>query len=131
VQTATRKAFRGFDEGLVAETFFPEYPWILIMMNKKKAFDPGQPVTSFTGHSGMVLSEDEYLAAKQNLREGGKPGRYFAPGCCAQPDYISQIPVLFEDGTFDVMRSMNIKKTEDLPEEKRKRIRGVIDSIRE
>ena len=65
----------------------------------------------------MVVSRDDFNLVKRHFREAGKPGHYFAPGCCHNPDHISQVPVVFEDETFDVMRAMNIKKRADLPEE--------------
>jgi hypothetical protein len=40
---------------------------------------------------------------------------------------VTQIPVFFEDGTFDVMRAMNIKKKSDLPEEKRAEIQKMME----
>ena len=73
-----------------------------------------------------VVSDKEYETVRTRLKEGKRPGHYFAPGCCHHPDYITQIPVLFEDGRYDVMRPMNIKKSPDLPEEKQKRIQGLL-----
>ncbi len=42
------------------------------------------------------------------------------------PNNLTQAPVLFEDGSYDVMRSMNIKKKGEIPEEKRVLIQGII-----
>ena len=83
-------------------------------MGKKRLFDPGQTVAAFNGQIGVVMSQEMYERAQKTLREGGSAGRYFAPGCCHHPDYITQIPVLFEDGSYNVMRSMNIKKKSDI-----------------
>jgi len=94
-------------------------------MEKKRTFQPGDPVRALTGHAGMVVSEEAFAGIKRRLREGHRPGRYFAPGCCHNPDYVTQIPVLFEDGTWDVMRAMNIRRAPDLPEEKRSAIRDL------
>jgi hypothetical protein len=88
-------------------------------MAKKRLFEAGDMVTTFTGQPGIVISEAVLVAARNRLKEGKRPGHYFAPGCCHHPDYVVQVPVLFEDGTYDVMRAMNIKKAPDLPEGKR------------
>ena len=97
------------------------------VMEKKRAFEPGDMVTSFTGQSGMVISEEAYLDIKSRLKEGKRPGYYFSPGCCQNPDYVTQVPVLFEDATWDVMRAMNIRKASDLSGEKRSHIQSIID----
>ncbi|MFC1822476.1 hypothetical protein ACFL9T_07190 [Thermodesulfobacteriota bacterium] len=91
-------------------------------MDRKRTFDPGDMVVSITGDVGMVVSRKDFGAIKGQYKEAGRPGHYFAPGCCHNPDYITQIPVLFDDETFDVMRAMNIKKKTDLPDEKRVKI---------
>ena len=96
------------------------------MAEKKKLFDSGQMVSAFSGQVGMVMGQEMYDWARKSLREGGKTGRYFAPGCCRHPDYVTQVPVLFEDGSYDVMRSMNIKKKSDIPEEKSVAIQSII-----
>ena len=96
-------------------------------MERKRAFEPGDMVTSFTGQSGMVISEEAYLDIKSRLKEGRRPGYYFSPGCCQHPDYVTQVPVLFEDATWDVMRAMNISKDPNLPGEKRAYIQRIID----
>ena len=81
---------------------------------------------SFAGQIGLVLSFEEFEQAKARFREGRRPGHYFAPGCCANPDYLTQVPVLFEDGIYDVMKSMNIRKRKDASEEKRDQIRRML-----
>ena len=95
-------------------------------MEKKRLYDAGQMVAAFNGQVGMVMSQDMYDRARKILREGGRAGRYFAPGCCHHPDYVTQAPVLFEDGSYDVMRSMNIKKNPDISEKSRLAIRDVV-----
>jgi len=95
-------------------------------VKRQKLFDAGQMVTTFNGQSAMVMGQAMYESAREILREGNKAGRYFAPGCCHHPDYITQVPVLFEDGTWDVMRSMNLKKQPDIAEEKSKVIQKII-----
>ena len=96
------------------------------MVGRKKLFDSGQMVAAFGEQAGMVMGQEMYDRARKTLSEGQKAGRYFAPGCCHHPDYITQVPVLFEDGSYDVMRSMNIKKKSDIPEEKRLMIQDII-----
>jgi len=96
------------------------------MTEKKRLFDPEQMVAAFNGQVGMVMGKEMYDRARKTLREGGRAGRYFAPGCCQHPDYVTQVPVLFENGSYDVMRSMNIKKKADISEEKRLMIQGII-----
>ena len=96
-------------------------------MERKRLFEAGDTVATFTGQAGMVISAEVFAKIRNNLKEGKRPGHYFAPGCCHNPDYVTQIPVVFEDGTYDVMRAMNIKKAPDLPEEKKSYIEGIIN----
>jgi hypothetical protein len=95
-------------------------------LQDKRLFEPGDFVVSFTGQIGLVLSLEEYEEAKARFREGRRPGHYFAPGCCANPDYVTQVPVLFEDGTYDVMKAMNIRKKPDVQVEKRGQIQRML-----
>ena len=96
-------------------------------MERKRLFGAGDTVATFTGQAGMVISAEVFAKIRKSLKEGKKPGRYFAPGCCHNPDYVIQVPVLFEDGTYDVMRAMNIRRTAGLPEEKRSCIEDIIN----
>ena len=96
-------------------------------MERKRLFEAGDTVSAFTGQAGMVISAEVFARIRNSLKEGKRPGHYFAPGCCHNPDYVTQIPVLFEDGTYDVMRAMNIKRTAGLPEEKRSHLLKLID----
>jgi hypothetical protein len=96
-------------------------------VKRKKLFDAGQMVTALNGQAAMVMDQTMYNRAREALREGKKAGRYFAPGCCHHPDYITQVPVLFEDGTWDVMRSMNLKKQPDVDEGKKIAIARIIE----
>jgi hypothetical protein len=98
-------------------------------MERKKAFEPGDMVVTFTGQTGMVIPEELYHRVREGLKEKRRPGYYFAPGCCRHPDYVIQVPIIFEDGTYDVMRAMNIKKAPDLAEEKIVQIRGFLEKI--
>ena len=92
---------------------------------QKRLYEPGEYVSLITGLMGIVAAGDTWDKARKVLREGHKPGRYFVPGCCQHPDYVIQIPVIFEDGTFDVMRAMNLKRVDDPPEDKKKKIEEV------
>lgn len=96
-------------------------------MEKKRLFEPGDMVSTFTGQVGMVISTETLVMVRTRFKEGRRPGYYFAQGCCQNPDYLTQVPVFFEDGTFDVMRSMNIKKNADLPEERRSTIQEMME----
>ena len=96
-------------------------------MEKKRLFEPGDMVSTFTGQVGMVISTETLVMVRTRFKEGRRPGYYFAQGCCQNPDYLTQVPVFFEDGTFDVMRSMNIKKSADLPEERRLTIQEMME----
>jgi hypothetical protein len=91
-------------------------------MAKRRLFEAGDMVTTFTGQPGIVISEAVLAAAEGTLKEGKRPGHYFAPGCCHHPDYVVQVPVLFEDGTYDIMRAMNIRKATSLAEENQLRL---------
>jgi len=83
-------------------------------------------VAAINGQVGIVLSETGYARAKEILKESRRTGSYFAPGCCASPDYVTQIPVLFEDGTYDVMRSLNVRKIKEISQEKKTRLDSLI-----
>lgn len=98
-------------------------------MRGKKAFEPGQLVTSLTGQLGVVVSQDTLSKARSRLKEGRRPGHFFAPGCCQNPDYVTQLPVLFEDGSYDVMRAMNIKRAKAPPAEKVKVVERLLENL--
>ena len=91
-------------------------------MGKKMLYQPGDVVATFTGDIGIVVSRDILASMRDRFTEGNRPGRFFSPGCCHNPDYVTQIPIFFEDGTFDVMRAMNIRKGTDIPEEKKRQL---------
>ncbi len=99
------------------------------MNEKKRVFEPGQFVKLFNGQVGLVLAHGAYQRAVKRFKQGNKPGRYFAPGCCQHPDYIIQIPVLFEDGTWDVMRAMNIRPVDEPPEDKKQNIETFLTNL--
>jgi len=94
----------------------------------KRLFEPGDLVASFAGDLGLVVSKQTFQGLRAHFREGNRPGRFFAPGCCQNPDYVTQIPVFFEDGTFDVMRAMNIRRRKDLSDAKRKELESMMAS---
>lgn len=98
-------------------------------MENKKAFEPGDMVATFQRQVGMVISQEVYGKIRDTLKEKKRPGHYFAPGCCTHPDYVIQVPVLFEDHTYDVMRSFNIKRAPDASPEKKAHIQGIIDDL--
>ncbi len=91
-------------------------------------FEPGDLVASFAGDLGLVVSKQTFQGLRAHFREGNRPGRFFAPGRCQNPDYVTQIPVFFEDGTFDVMRAMNIRRRKDLSDAKRKELESMMAS---
>jgi hypothetical protein len=95
-------------------------------MGKKKAFEPGDGVRTFTGEVGLVLSRADFTQITAACKEGKRPGHYFAPGCCHNPDYIIQVPVIFADGTYDVMRAMNLKQAPDLPAAQRSALEALL-----
>lgn len=95
-------------------------------VERRRLFEPGDLVSSFTGDLGVVLSEETLKQVPTLFKEGNRPGRFFAPGCCHNPDYVTQVPVLFEDGTYDVMRAMNIRKRTDLPAAKREELERMV-----
>jgi hypothetical protein len=97
-------------------------------LERKGFFEPGDLVSSYSGEIGVVLSAESLARVRGTFKEGGRPGRFFAPGCCPTPDYVIQIPVFFEDGTYDVMRAMNIRKRNDAPHGKREALERMLDA---
>lgn len=95
-------------------------------MEKRRLYEPGDMVSALTGEVGMVISPEMLAEIRDRFKEGRRPGRFFAPGCCSHPDYISQIPVLFQDGTFDVMRAMGIKRRLEGSQEEKRKIEGMM-----
>ena len=98
-------------------------------MEKKAAFEPGDLVRSFTGHFGLVLSPKTFELIRRKARQGRKPGHFFAPGCCEKIDYLVQVPVFFEDGTYDIMRSMNIKPVPQDAEGRRPNLEKMLRNV--
>jgi hypothetical protein len=98
-------------------------PKEVAVQETKRLFNPGDEVMDFQGQCGRVLSPAEFQKVKSRHLEGRRPGSFFAPGCCSKPDYLTQVPVLFEDGTYDVMKAVNLRKHPDLVGEKKGRCR--------
>jgi hypothetical protein len=78
-------------------------------MGSKLTFKPGDLVRTFTGHFGLVISRQTFEGIRGKVGQGRRPGHFFAPGCPENIDYLLQVPVFFEDGTYDIMKAMNIK----------------------
>ena len=97
-------------------------------MADRRLFEAGDLVMSLTGEVGIVISRENLVEVSVRFEEGTRLGRFFSPGCCPNPDYITQVPVYFEDGTFNVMRSMNIKRGTDLSENKREALQKAMES---
>jgi hypothetical protein len=92
----------------------------------KRLFEPGEGVMDFQGQRGLVLSPEEYQNVKSRFPEGRRPGSFFAPGCCPKPDYLIQVPVLFADGAYDVMKAMNLRKDPDFAVNEKKLLREML-----
>ncbi len=97
-------------------------------MSPKKLFEPGTFVSTFSGQAGIVLSGQGLEKARRTYREGKRPGYYFAPGCCQNPDYVLQVPVLFEDRTFDIMRATSIRKKTNITEGKQMLLKSLTEA---
>ncbi|MEW6442480.1 MAG: hypothetical protein AB1640_16195 [bacterium] len=91
-----------------------------------RSFVPGDLVATTQGQLGMVLSRADLEKARSRCREGKRPGHFFAPGCCARPDYVTQVPVLFEDGSYDIMRAVNLRKSAGLTAETKRRFEEML-----
>ena len=95
----------------------------------KRLFEPGQMVTTFSGLVGIVISKRLLAILRKRSREGRRPGHFFSPGECHDPDFIQEVPVAFEDGTFDVMRSTSIRRQAEGQDKKRARIQSQLDQV--
>ena len=100
-------------------------------MEKKALYKPRDLVRTFTGQVGLVISEETVGKIKGHIKQGRRPGHFFAPGCCENIDYVLQVPVLFEDGTYDIMKAMNIKSVEEDEEEKKPKLEAMLREIEE
>jgi len=97
-------------------------------MEKKTLFEPGDLVKNFTGQPGLVISRKTLDKIKGKVTEGRRPGHFFAAGCPDSIDYLLKVPVFFEDGTYDIMKPMNIKKSEGDLEEKRAKLEEMLEN---
>ena len=95
----------------------------------KKLFEPGQMVKSFTGQAGLVISRTQLDILRRHSREGKRPGHFFTIGECHDPDYIQEVPVAFEDGTFDVMKSTSIQRLTEGQDEESAVIQRHLDQL--
>jgi len=98
-------------------------------MEKKTLFEPGDLVKNFTGQYGLVISTETLDKIRDKVKQGRRPGHFFAAGCPENIDYLLQMPVFFEDGTYDIMKPMNLKKTEEGIEEKRSKLEEMLENI--
>ena len=98
-------------------------------MEKKTLFEPGNLVKSFTGQHGLVISTKTLNMIRDKVKQGRRPGHFFAAGCPDNIDYLLQVPVFFEDGTYDIMKPMNIKKANEGSEEKKLKLEEMLGNI--
>ncbi len=77
----------------------------------------------------MVISKRLLAILRERSREGRKPGHSFSLGECHDPDYIQEIPVAFEDGTFDVMRATSIRRQVEPDDKKRAEIQRQLHQL--
>ena len=98
-------------------------------MEKKTLFEPGDLVKSFTGQHGLVISQNTLDRIRDKVKQGRRPGYFFAAGCCDSVDYLLKVPVFFEDGTYDIMKPMNIKKANEGGEEKKSKLEEMSEII--
>lgn len=96
-------------------------------MEKKTLFEPGDLVKSFTGQHGLVISQKTLDGIKNKVKQGRRPGYFFAAGCCDSVDYLLKVPVFFDDGTYDIMKPMNIKKADEGSEEKKAKLEEMLE----
>ena len=98
-------------------------------MEKKTLFKPGDLIRSFTGQHGVVISQKTLDGIKNKVRQGRRPGYFFAAGCCDNVDYLLKVPVFFDDGTYDIMKPMNIKKADKGSEEKKSKLEDMLKML--
>jgi hypothetical protein len=98
-------------------------------MEKKTLFEPGDLVKSFTGQHGLVIAIETLEKIKDNVKQGRRPGHFFAAGCPENIDFLLQVPVFFEDGTYDIMKPMNIKRSNKDIEKKKSQLEEKLQNI--
>jgi len=95
----------------------------------KRLYEPGQMVMTYDGQAGMVIPEELLALLRRHSREGRRPGHFFTLGECHDPDYIQEVPVAFDDGTFDVMKSTSIQRWTEGQDGKRAEIQRQLDQV--
>jgi len=98
-------------------------------MEKRALFEPGDLIKTFTGDFGLVISGATFERIKRKVKQGRKPGHFFAAGCPENIDYLLKVPVFFEDGTYDIMKSMNIRKATEDCERKRSEVEEMLKRV--
>lgn len=98
-------------------------------MEKKTLFEPGNVVKSFTGQYGLVISMETLGKIKGKVKQGKRPGHFFAAGCADNIDYLLQVPVFFEDGAYDIMKPVNIRKIGEDNGENKSRLENMLKGI--
>jgi hypothetical protein len=98
-------------------------------MEKRALFEPGDLIKTFTGDFGLVISRETLQKIKGNVKQGRKPGHFFAAGCPDSVDYLLKVPVYFKDGTYDIMKSMNIRKASEDREGERSKLEERVKRI--
>jgi hypothetical protein len=98
-------------------------------MKKKTLFEPRDLVKSFTGQYGLIISQNTLDKIKDKVKQGRRPGHFFAAGCAENIDYLLQVPVFFEDGTYDIMKPMNIKKADEGTEKKKAKLEEMLQTL--
>ena len=98
-------------------------------MEKKALFEPGDLIKTFTGDIGLVISGAIFERIKGKVEQGRRPGHFFAAGCPDSIDYLLKVPVFFEDGTYDIMKSMNIRRTTEGYEGKRSKLEQILKRV--
>jgi hypothetical protein len=98
-------------------------------MERKRAYEPGDMVEAQGAIKGLVIAPNKVSEVRARFREGRRPGSHFAPGCCHVLDYTTQVPVLFEDGTYNVMRGLGIRRVKDEDLHKKVEIEALLRGV--
>jgi hypothetical protein len=98
-------------------------------MKRKTLFEPGDLVKSFTGQYGLVVSMKTLGKIKDKVKQGRRPGHFFAAGCADNIDYLLQVPIFFDDGTYDIMKPVNIRKTIEDTENNKSRLEKMLEMM--
>jgi hypothetical protein len=98
-------------------------------MKRKTLFEPGDLVKSFTGQYGLVVSTKTLGEIKDKVKQGRRPGHFFAAGCADNIDYLLQVPVFFDDGTYDIMKPVNIRKSIEDTENNKSRLEKMLEMM--